>query len=63
MGLPKEYILPDFNIRTLHIYDLLKHTTNADFIAIKEFQDISPIALELNAGVFTKSSSLEDFPE
>ncbi|OPC03463.1 DNA helicase [Elizabethkingia ursingii] len=62
MGLPKEYILPDFNIRTLHIYDLLKHTTNADFIAVKEFQGISPIALELNAGVFTKSSSLEDFP-
>ncbi|WP_407484869.1 DEAD/DEAH box helicase [Elizabethkingia miricola] len=62
MELPKEYILPDFNIRTLHIYDLLKHTTNADFIAVKEFQDISPIALELNAGVFTKSSPLEDFP-
>ncbi|PUB34395.1 SNF2 family DNA or RNA helicase [Elizabethkingia sp. YR214] len=62
MGLPKEYILPDFNIRTLHIYDLLKHTTNADFIAVKEFQDIAPIALELNAGVFTKNSPLADFP-
>ncbi|WP_322545083.1 DEAD/DEAH box helicase [Elizabethkingia miricola] len=62
MELPKEYILPDFNIRTLHIYDLLKHTANADFMAVKEFQDISPVALELNAGVFTKSSSLSDFP-
>nr|WP_199162241.1 DEAD/DEAH box helicase [Elizabethkingia sp. ASV34] len=62
MELPKEYILPDFNIRTLHIYDLLKHTANADFIAVKEFQDIYPVALELNAGVFTKSSSLSDFP-
>lgn len=62
MELPKEYILPDFNIRTLHIYDLLKHTANADFIAVKEFQHIYPVALELNAGVFTKSSSLSDFP-
>ncbi|WP_407534299.1 DEAD/DEAH box helicase [Elizabethkingia miricola] len=62
MELPKEYILPDFNIRTLHIYDLLKHTANADFIAVKEFQGISPVALELNAGVFTKSSSLSDYP-
>ncbi|XJR89074.1 DEAD/DEAH box helicase [Elizabethkingia anophelis] len=62
MELPKEYILPDFNIRTLHIYDLLKHTVNADFIAVKEFQDIYPVALELNAGVFTKSSSLSDYP-
>ncbi|CDN76037.1 DEAD/DEAH box helicase [Elizabethkingia anophelis] len=62
MELPKEYILPDFNIRTLHIYDLLKHTANADFIAAKDFQDIYPVALELNAGVFTKSSSLSDFP-
>ncbi len=62
MELPKEYILPDFNIRTLHIYNLLKHTVNADFIAVKEFQDIYPVALELNAGVFTKSSSLSDYP-
>lgn len=29
---------------------------------MKEFQDIYPVALELNAGVFTKSSSLSDFP-
>ncbi|OPC64743.1 DNA helicase [Elizabethkingia bruuniana] len=62
MELPKEYILPDFNIRTLHIYDLLKHTANADFMAVKELQDIYPVALELNAGVFTKNSSLSDFP-
>ncbi|KUG11953.1 DNA helicase [Elizabethkingia sp. HvH-WGS333] len=62
MELPKEYILPDFNIRTLHIYDLLKHTANADFMAVKEFQDIYPVALELNAGVFTKNSSLSDYP-
>ena len=62
MELPKEYILPDFNIRTLHIYDLLKHTANADFYIMKEFQDIYPVALELNAGVFAKNSSLSDFP-
>ncbi|MCS3532922.1 DEAD/DEAH box helicase [Chryseobacterium sp. JUb7] len=62
MKLPKEYILPDTHITTLSIYDLLKHTQNAGFIENKDFRDIYPLALECNAGVFTKSISTIDYP-
>lgn len=63
MELPKEYILPDTNISTLSVYELLKHTQTASFIENSDFRDISPIALECNSGIFTKTSSVIDFPE
>ncbi|MFC3157258.1 Superfamily II DNA or RNA helicase, SNF2 family [Chryseobacterium arachidis] len=62
MKLPKEYILPDANITTLSVYDLLKHTQNAGFIENKDFKEIYPLTLECNAGVFTKSISTIDYP-
>ncbi|AZA55166.1 DEAD/DEAH box helicase [Chryseobacterium sp. G0201] len=62
MELPKEYILSDTNISTLSIYDLLKHAQTANFIENKDFRDIYPIALDCNAGVFTKTTSVIDFP-
>lgn len=55
------YILENTNISTLSVYDLLKHTGNSAFIEIREFHDIYPLAIENNAGVFTKRS-LQDFP-
>ncbi|REC46145.1 DEAD/DEAH box helicase [Chryseobacterium pennipullorum] len=57
-----EYILENINIRTLSVYDLLKHTTDSTFIAITDFQEIYPVTLETNTGTFTKKSALHDFP-
>lgn len=57
-----EYILENINISTLSVYDLLKHTTESTFIGIREFQDIYPVAIEKNTGVFTKKTSLQSFP-
>lgn len=62
MELPKEYILPDTYISTLSIYELLKHTQTARFIEEKDFRDIEPIALEINSGVFTRTTSVISFP-
>lgn len=63
MALPKEYILSDTNISILSVYDLLKHTQNANFMDKKDFGSIFPISLELNAGVFTKTASVVGFPK
>ncbi|MGE8553483.1 MAG: DEAD/DEAH box helicase [Chryseobacterium jejuense] len=57
-----EYILEDINISTLSVYDLLKHTADSSFIGITDFRDVYPIAIENNTGIFTKKSSLQDFP-
>ncbi|HLT86150.1 MAG TPA: SNF2-related protein, partial [Sphingobacterium sp.] len=54
IGLPKEYTLANTNIESLSVFELLKHTASGDFMEKREFQDISAISLELNAGVFTK---------
>ncbi|MDH6254130.1 SNF2 family DNA or RNA helicase [Chryseobacterium sp. H1D6B] len=62
MEMPEEYILPDTNISTLSVYDLLKHTSSAGFIETKDFREVYPIALEYNAGVFTKTVSVVGFP-
>ncbi|MDQ0593611.1 SNF2 family DNA or RNA helicase [Chryseobacterium ginsenosidimutans] len=62
MNLPKEYILPNTNISTLSVYDLLKHSQTANFIENKDFRDIYPLILECNAGVFSKTTSTIDFP-
>lgn len=61
MGIGKEYILSDTNISKLSVYDLLKHTRNANFLEIKDFENIYPVSLEINAGVFTKTESLLGF--
>lgn len=61
MGELKEYILSDTNIGKLSVYDLLRHTQNANFLEIKDFENIYPISLEINAGVFTKTESLLGF--
>ncbi|MDW9379528.1 DEAD/DEAH box helicase [Chryseobacterium sp. JV558] len=57
-----EYILDNVNISTLSVYDLLKHTSDSAFIGIKDFREIYPAAIENNTGIFTKQSSLQDFP-
>lgn len=57
-----EYILENINITTLSVYDLLKHTAESSFIGITDFRDIYPIAIENNTGIFTKKSSLQNFP-
>ncbi|WP_213279199.1 DEAD/DEAH box helicase [Chryseobacterium indologenes] len=57
-----EYILDNVNISTLSVYDLLKHTSDSAFIGIRDFHEIYPAAIENNTGIFTKQSSLQDFP-
>lgn len=57
-----EYILDNINISTLSVYDLLKHTSDSAFIGIRDFHEIYPVAIENNTGIFTKQSSLQDFP-
>ena len=57
-----EYILDNINISTLSVYDLLKHTSDSTFIGIRDFREIYPVAIENNIGIFTKQSSLQDFP-
>lgn len=56
-----EYILENINISTLSVYDLLKHTTESSFVAVKDFRDIYPVNIEINTGIFTKNS-LQEFP-
>lgn len=57
-----EYILENINFSTLSVYDLLKHTTESSFVGITDFHEICPVAIENNTGIFTKKSSLQDFP-
>ncbi|BAP31385.1 Snf2 family protein [Chryseobacterium sp. StRB126] len=57
-----EYILENINISTLSVYDLLKHTSESSFIGITDFHEVYPVAIENNTGIFTKKSSLQDFP-
>ncbi|WP_347219929.1 SNF2-related protein [Chryseobacterium sp.] len=57
-----EYILENINISTLSVYDLLKHTAESSFIGITDFCEVYPVAIENNTGIFTKKSSLQDFP-
>ncbi|WP_126650493.1 DEAD/DEAH box helicase [Chryseobacterium aureum] len=57
-----EYILDNINISTLSVYDLLKHTSDSAFIGIRDFREIYPAVIEINTGIFTKQSSLQDFP-
>lgn len=57
-----EYILENINISTLSVYDLLKHTSESSFIGITDFHEVYPVAIENNTGIFTKDSSLQDFP-
>ncbi|MFP3595586.1 DEAD/DEAH box helicase [Chryseobacterium sp. SIMBA_029] len=58
-----EYILDNISITTLSVYDLLKHTANGAFMENRDFHTIYPIAIENNAGVFTKKTDLLTFPE
>lgn len=57
-----EYILENINISTLSVYDLLKHTSESSFIESKNFHNIHPVSIEINTGIFTQKSSLQDFP-
>ncbi len=57
-----EYILENINISTLSVYDLLKHTTESSFVEITDFHEVYPVTIENNMGIFTKESSLHDFP-
>jgi SNF2 family DNA or RNA helicase len=62
MELSGEYTLANTKISTLSVYDLLKHTQKGNFMENRDFQNIYPIALELNVGVFTKTGSSFNFP-
>lgn len=62
MELSGEYTLFNTHISTLSVYELLKHTQNGSFMENRDFQNIFPIALELNVGVFTKNNATFDFP-
>ncbi|MCS4302819.1 DEAD/DEAH box helicase [Chryseobacterium sp. BIGb0232] len=57
-----EYILENINLSTLSVYDLLKHTTESAFVGITGFHETYPVTIENNTGIFTKNSSLQDFP-
>lgn len=57
-----EYILENINISTLSVYDLLKHTSESSFIESKNFHNIHPVSIEINTGIFTQKSPLQDFP-
>lgn len=57
-----EYILENINFSTLSVYDLLKHTSESSFIEITDFHEVYPVAIENNTGIFTKKTSLQDFP-
>ncbi|GEN67641.1 DEAD/DEAH box helicase [Chryseobacterium rhizosphaerae] len=57
-----EYILENINISTLSVYDLLKHTSESSFIESNNFHNIHPVSIEINTGIFTQKSSLQDFP-
>lgn len=63
MSLINEYILPGTTINTLSVYHLLKHTSSAGFIEQNDFQDIYPVAIEINTGIFTKRALAAGFPE
>src|SRR5690606_2439954 len=56
--LPKEYTLANTNIKSLSVFELLKHTASGEFIEKRDFQDIYVISLVLNAGVFTKVNTV-----
>jgi hypothetical protein len=57
-----EYILENININTLSVYDLLKHTAESTFVGITDFHEIYPVTIENNTGIFTKKTSLQNFP-
>lgn len=63
MGQPREYTLSDTSISTLSVFGLLRHTRYAGFMEKKDFSGIYPLALELNAGVFTKTGAAAEFPK
>jgi len=60
-ALPKEIILSHTNISTFSVIELLKHTQSG-VLAEEDLQEIYPLALELNSGVFTKRT-MADFPK
>lgn len=60
--IPKEYIIPNTNISNFSVFDLLKYVDNGSFIDQKDFKEVYPISLELNAGVFSKNGSIVEFP-
>lgn len=61
-GIAREYILSDTSIGTLSVFELLRHTQSGNFMEKKDFSDICPLVLELNAAVFTKTASSVGFP-
>ncbi len=63
MGQPQEHILSDFSISTLSLYDLLKHSSSGVFAEHKDFQQIYPLTLEVNSGVFTKTTFALTYPK
>ena len=62
MSVPQEYILPNTNISTLSVYDLIRHTSGRTFSENQDFQSIHPVTLEINSGTFTKRSTTIEYP-
>ncbi|MBO9595356.1 MAG: DEAD/DEAH box helicase [Niabella sp.] len=62
MAIPGVYMLPHTTLSTLSVYDVLKHTAATGFMEAENLRDIYPLTLELNTGVFTKSTPAIDFP-
>lgn len=58
-----EYILQDSNISTLSVYALLRHTGTGVFLENKYAEDIYPLVMELDSGIFTKGESNIGYPE
>ncbi|MCH5684498.1 hypothetical protein LWM68_09605 [Niabella sp. W65] len=63
MNVMNEYVLSDTNISNLSVFDLLKHTAHAGFMEQENIQDIYPLTIELNTGIFTRDTSAAGFPE
>ncbi|TJZ59813.1 ATP-dependent helicase [Sphingobacterium olei] len=57
-----EYILHDTDIHKLSYIGLLKHVQSAASLDTQDFGSIYPIALEINAGVFSKTINAIAFP-
>ncbi|WP_300599891.1 DEAD/DEAH box helicase [Niabella sp.] len=61
MAIPGVYMLPHTTFSTLSVYEVLKHTAATGFMESENLRDIYPLTLELNTGLFSKSS-IKDYP-
>ena len=53
-----EFIIIHTTMDRMSVFEILKHTTSADFMHDSGFQDVIVLSLELNAGVFSKNNTV-----